>query len=79
VRLLQQAHPDWFEVEWLPAYAPELNPVEMVWNHSKYGVLADFVAGDAEDLREGTAASPEGTGQQPSLVRSFLRSAALQL
>ena len=34
VRLLQQAHPDWFEVHWLPAYAPELNPVEMVWNRN---------------------------------------------
>ena len=28
VRVLQQAHPDWFEVKWLPACAPELNPVE---------------------------------------------------
>jgi hypothetical protein len=25
VRLLQAEHPDWIEVEWLPAYAPELN------------------------------------------------------
>jgi transposase len=79
VRLLQQAHLDWFEVEWLPAYAPELNPVEMVWNHSKYGVLADFLAGDAEDLREAVTASLEDTGQQPSLLRSFFRYAALQL
>jgi len=37
VRLLQEEHPDWFEVEWLPAYAPDL--VEMVWNHSKYSDL----------------------------------------
>ena len=22
---------------WLPSYAPELNPVEFVWNHAKYG------------------------------------------
>jgi len=40
VRLLQEQHPDWIEVVWLPADAPDLNPVEMVWNHSKYGDLA---------------------------------------
>ena len=79
VRLLQQAHPDWFEVEWLPAYAPELNPVEMVWNHSKYGLLANLIPGDVEDLREAVTASLEATGQQPSLLRSFFRYAALPL
>ena len=24
-------------VEWLPSYAPDLNPVEHVWGHTKYG------------------------------------------
>jgi len=43
IRLLQEQHPDWIEVVWLPAYAPELNPVEMAWNHSKYGDLANFL------------------------------------
>jgi len=48
VRLLQ----DWFEVEWLPAYAPDLNPVEMVWNHSKYSDLANFIPEDVDDLHQ---------------------------
>ena len=26
-----------FRIEWLPSYAPDLNPVEHVWNHTKYG------------------------------------------
>ena len=65
VRLLQQAHTDWFEVEWLPAYAPELNLVEMVRNHSKYGVLANFIPGDVEDLRQAVTASLEARGRQP--------------
>ena len=30
-------------LEALPAYAPELNPVEWVWSHLKYGRLANFV------------------------------------
>ena len=77
VRLLQQAHPDWSEVEWLPAYAPELNPVGMVWSHSKYGFLANFIPGDVEDLRQAVAASLEATGQHPPLLRSFRSCGAL--
>jgi transposase len=39
-------------VEWLPAYAPELNPDEQVWNHSKYSQLANFIADNVEHLAE---------------------------
>ncbi len=42
IRLLQEPHPDWLEAVWLPAYAPDLNPVEMVWNHTRYGDLANY-------------------------------------
>jgi transposase len=37
-------------LERLPAYAPELNPVEAVWSWLKYGELANFVPADVEDL-----------------------------
>lgn len=47
----QLAKYDWLEVEYLPAYAPELNSVEQVWNHTKYGDLANFVPADADNLR----------------------------
>src|SRR5690606_8818974 len=33
-------------IEWLPPYAPELNPVEHVWSHTKYGDLANYVPED---------------------------------
>jgi transposase len=39
-------------VEWLPPYAPELNPVEHLWNHIKYGQLANFTTDDVEALDE---------------------------
>jgi transposase len=39
-------------VEWLPPYAPELNPVEHLWNHIKYGQLANFTTDDVEVLDE---------------------------
>jgi putative transposase len=37
-------------VERLPAYAPDLNPVEAVWSWLKYGKLASFVPRDVGDL-----------------------------
>jgi transposase len=40
------------DVEWLPAYSPELNPVEQIWNHSKskYSQLANLIPENAEHL-----------------------------
>jgi transposase len=36
--------------ERLPAYAPELNPVEQVWGWLKFGQLANFVPDDLAQL-----------------------------
>ena len=47
----QLARYNWLQLEYLPAYAPELNPVEAVWNHTKYGDLANFVPATADNLR----------------------------
>jgi len=79
VRLLQEAHPDWFEVVWLPAYAPELNPVEMVWNHTKYADLANFIPEDVHDLHRAVTASLDTMRTQSHLIRSFFRHARLKL
>jgi transposase len=43
-------HPDWFSFEWLPAYAPELNPTEQCWNHTKHADLANFIPDDVNHL-----------------------------
>lgn len=37
-------------LERLPAYAPDLNPVEAVWSWLKWGRLANFVADDLDEL-----------------------------
>jgi transposase len=79
VRLMQARHPDWFEVDWLPAYAPDLNPVEMLWNHTKYADLANFIPEDVVDLQQSVAASIENTRTQTHLIRSFFRYAKLEL
>jgi transposase len=47
----------WLVVEPLPAYAPELNPVEPLWSDLK-GVELANLAGDSLD--DGTAAAERG-------------------
>jgi putative transposase len=37
-------------LERLPAYAPDLNPVEMIWSNLKYGKLSNFVPRHANHL-----------------------------
>jgi hypothetical protein len=37
-------------VEWLPPYAPELNPVEHLWSHLKYGHNANLIPRDLPHL-----------------------------
>lgn len=79
VRLLQEAGCDWLEVEWLPAYAPDLNPVEMVWNHSKYADLANFLPKDLDHLEEAVTTAVDGMRHQGALLRACFVHARLAL
>lgn len=79
VRLLQGEHTDWLEVEWLPPYAPELNPTEQVWNHTKYSDLANYIPEDRDDLREAVNGSLADQRSKQSLLRSFFQHAKLKL
>jgi transposase len=45
-----QAHPE-IGFERLPAYAPELNPDEQVWNQAKYGRMSNYAPQDTHELR----------------------------
>jgi transposase len=49
IRRVLAAYPR-LTLERLPSYAPELNPVEHLWNHIKYGRLANLAAPDADAL-----------------------------
>lgn len=49
VRTLLANHPR-LEVVELPAYAPELNPVEFVWSYLKYGRICNLGAKDVHAL-----------------------------
>ena len=68
-----------FWIEWLPPYAPDLNPVEHVWNHTKYGDLANYVPDDVLDLEIELEMSIEQTRERPELLRSFFHAAELNV
>jgi transposase len=67
------------EFRWLPAYAPELNPVEAMWSHAKYADLANYVPDDADDLDAAVSASLKNQSRNHSLKRSYFKTAQLRL
>lgn len=79
MRLLQETHPDWFAVEWLPAYAPDLNPVEMVWNQTKYADLANFLPARVDDLYQAMVTSLGKTRKRRKLLSSFFAHTGLEV
>lgn len=66
-------------VEWLPAYAPDLNPVEPVWSHTKYADLANFAPDNLVALQGAVLDSLTATRRQPSLLAACVHAADLEL
>jgi transposase len=79
VRRLHEEGADWLKVEWLPAYAPDLNPVEAVWNHTKYADLPNRVPDDTFELCELVAESLNDQHFRTPLLQSFFRRANLPI
>lgn len=67
------------DTEWLPAYAPELNPVEQVWNYSKYSQLSNFIPDHIDHLAYMLDASLTEQAGQQNLLRSFFQCARLKV
>jgi len=68
-----------FWIEWLPPYAPDLNPVEHVWDHTKYDDLANYVPDDVLDLEIEAEMSLDDLRTKPELLRSCFHGAKLEL
>ncbi len=78
-RLLRRHQPKWLPIEWLPAYAPELNPAEQVWNHSKHSDLANYLPDDTKPLRNAVRNSFSRQRSNQRLLRSCFRTTHLRL
>lgn len=69
------AQRSWLTMEWLPAYAPDLNPVELVWGHSKGTTLANQAIEDLDDVADALRRGLRSVTAR--LGFSFLRHAGL--
>jgi transposase len=78
VRAFLADHPE-IVAEDLPAYAPEINPDELVWSWSKYGRLANLAADDTDELAERVIDELIYLQKHPHLLASFLEKTKLPL
>jgi len=72
---------DWLTVERLPAYAPELNPVEFLWANlkGKGGELANFAGDSVAEVADQAQHGIERVCDSDSLVVGFLAHTGLKL
>jgi transposase len=63
----------------LPAYGPDLNPVETLWSYTKYSDLANFLPEDQHEMRRSFCRSIQSQRTRKRLLRSFFHAAKLKL
>ena len=75
VRAYLAGHPE-VVTEKLPGYAPEANPDESVWGHTKHGRLANFTPEDTAELRSVLIEEFDRLHRKPELLSAFIRHAS---
>lgn len=71
-------HPE-IRTERLPAYAPEMNPDELVWAWTKYGRLGNLAAKNTDWLRDYLITELCYVREHPELMESFIEKTNLPL
>ena len=69
----------WVTTEYLPSYAPELNPVEYLWGHWKQHELPNVCPKDLWQLSEGARRTLRRLRRRPRLVGAFWKQSSLAL
>lgn len=67
------------QVEWLPPYAPELNPEEYCWTTLKYHRLSNHGHFDVDALEDAVSHEYASICNDQSLLRSFVRASSLPI
>jgi transposase len=60
-------------LHFLPGYAPDLNPDELIWSHAKRTGVARSPLKAGENLQCRTDAQLQNIANDPALVRAFFR------
>ena len=66
-------------VEYLPPYAPELNPVEYLWGHWKHHTLPNVCPKDLWQLSEGARRTLRRLRRRPRLITAFWKQSSLPI
>jgi transposase len=64
-------------LEYLPAYAPELNPAEYIWGHLKQHELANYCAQHGWELTLRATQALRRMRRRPQLITAFCKQAEL--
>lgn len=72
-----EAQKDWLTVERLPAYAPELNPVEYVWSAVKGKDVANLCSDNLGEIEVKLQQARERMNDSSSILHGFLRASTL--
>src|SRR5688572_9891029 len=64
-------------IEYLPAYAPELNPVEYLWGHWKHHELPNVCPKDLWQLNDGARRTLRRLRRRPQLITACWKQASL--
>lgn len=72
-----EANKDWLRIEWLPPYAPELNPVELLWGHLDATSLANTPIENPMSLRRRVRSGVGALKKREAVSRGFLKHTGL--
>ena len=78
MRAFTIGHPDWLTVIQLPAYAPDLNPVEGAWSVMKNG-LGNLAGGTTDQLAAAMRHQLDRIQRRPGLITGFFGQTGLTL
>ena len=79
MRAFLDSQHDWLTVERLPAYAPELNPVEYLWANLKDVELANLPTTTLAEVADATEQGIQRVCKSDSLIVGFLAHTGLSL
>lgn len=78
IRIFLDRHKS-MRVWYLPPYAPELNPIELVWGQAKNSRLANWAPDNINTLCRGANGALAAIAAEEPLLRSLLRGVPLSL
>ena len=79
IRALREESRGRLDIEPLPPHAPELMPVEPLWDWLKYGQLCNFAPRDAQQLNKAVVRELDAIRENQEVLESFFHLSDLPL